>query len=357
MDIESTLREFKGRLDPAIAACFDAKLAEVRGEDSLVAEALAHVKELTLAGGKRLRPLFMLYGYVAAGGQDRERLIHASISIELIHMFLLIHDDIIDRDGLRHGVPTLHRRYAEWGTQQLGLQHAEHFGNSIALIVGDMLFAMGNDILFRSGFPHERVFAALSKLQAIVSHTVVGQAKDIYLEYRGEASEAEILSMYENKTARYTVEGPLHLGALLAADNSPLLDTFTRFARPLGTAFQIQDDMLGVFGDAKRTGKPVGSDIEEGKVTILVSSVMNRGGETERAELTRILKLGSALTPADIDRFRAIVISTGALDYAKSVAEKLINEAEQAIEADRTMISEAKDFLRGIAAYLSHREF
>ena len=214
MDVQAYLRDFKATFDPKLSAYFDARIVEVRAEDPLVAEALEHVKAMTLSGGKRLRPAFMLAGYQAAGGEDTERLINASIAIELIHMFLLIHDDIIDRDALRHGVPTLHERYATWGRERLGLTDPEHFGNSIALIVGDMLFALGNDVLFQSGFPHERVFAALSKTQKIVSYTGIGEASDIYLEYKKQATSQEVLKMYEQKTARYTFEGPLHLGRL-----------------------------------------------------------------------------------------------------------------------------------------------
>lgn len=355
MDVQAYLKNFKAEFDPKLSAYFDARIAEVREEDELVAQALEHVKAMTLAGGKRLRPAFMLAGYEAAGGTDRERLIDTSIAVELIHMFLLIHDDIIDRDALRHGVPTLHERYASWGRDRLGLSDADHFGNSIALVVGDMLFALGNDVLFRSGFAHERVFAALSKTQKIVSYTGIGEASDIYLEYKREATSAEVLKMYEQKTARYTFEGPLHLGALLAGATPDLLEDLSRYALPLGIAFQIQDDILGVFGDEERIGKPLGSDIQEGKLTLLVTTVFEEA-KHYRSELATILRKGRTLTHADIERFRAILTESGAVDRVKLLARESIGTAKQAIE-QVALPDTSRLFLFGVTDYMLGREY
>ncbi len=358
MDIQATLRDFKVRLDPKIAAYFDATLAEAKKEDELVYQALEHVKTLTLAGGKRLRPAFMYYGYLAAGGEDRERLLDTAVAVELIHTFLLIHDDIIDRDALRHGQPTLHERYRAWGKKHLNLTDPEHFGDSIALIVGDMLFALGNDIIFNSGFPDRYLYAALSRMQKIVAQTVVGQARDIYIEYRGEATSEEIIAMYEKKTARYTVEGPLHLGALLAGGTPELAADLTRYALPVGIAFQIQDDILGMYGDETRIGKPIGSDIREGKITLLVSYIFEHADRATKQEVDQLLKRGAALTLMDIERIREIVRITGALDHAKDLARRNIEAGKQALLHIQSSIApEAREFLTGVADYMAKREY
>lgn len=358
MDIQTTLRDFKARLDPKIAAYFDTTLTDAKKDDDLVHEALSHVRTMTLAGGKRLRPAFMYYGYLAAGGTDRERLLDTAVAVELIHIFLLIHDDIIDRDALRHGEPTLHERYRAWGKQYLGLENPEHFGDSIALIVGDMLFAMGNDIIFNSGFPEKNMYAALSRMQKIVSHTVVGQARDIYIEYRGKATEAEILSMYEKKTARYTVEGPLHLGALLAGGTPELTAELSRYALPIGTAFQIQDDILGIYGDEARIGKPVGSDIREGKITLLVSHVFEHADRATKKELDQLLKKGQTLTLTDIERFRSIIRETGALSAAKELTFRFIEDGKRSLATLQfPIVPESREFLEGVADYMAKREY
>lgn len=355
MDIQAYLKDFKAKFDPKLSAYFDAQIAEVRREDQLVAEALEHVKVIILAGGKRLRPAFMLAGYEAAGGEDTERLMDTAIAAELLHMFLLIHDDIIDRDALRHGVPTLHERYADWGRDHLGLKDPEHFGNSIALIVGDVLFALGNDVLFHSGFPLERVFAALSKTQKIISYTGVGEANDIYLEYKRQATSQEVLKMYEQKTARYTFEGPLHIGAHLAGATPELLERLSQYALPLGIAFQIQDDLLGVFGDAERIGKPLGSDIQEGKLTLLVTTVFEEA-QAYRAELATILSKGKSLTRSDIERFRAIVTESGAVDRVKELARNSIQQAKRSLD-NFVLPSVAEHFLSGVTDYMLQREY
>lgn len=355
MDIQSYLKTFKADFDPRLEAYLDARIKETRAEDELVAEALEHVKSILLAGGKRLRPALMLLGYEAAGGRDRERLLQTALSIELVHMFLLIHDDIIDRDSLRHGVTTLHERYAEWGKRELSLENPTHFGNSIALIVGDLLYSLGNDIIFHSGFSHDRVFAALSKTQTIVSHTSIGEARDIYLEYRKQATSVEVLKMYEQKTARYTFEGPLHLGALLAGGSETLLTVFSQYALPLGVAFQIQDDILGVYGDEQRIGKPVGSDIQEGKMTLLVTKALETAG-AHHSELQDLLKRGKALTVKEIEEFRSLIRDCGSLEEAKQLAHTSIYAAKEVLTATN-MPESSRSLLLSLADYMLAREY
>lgn len=358
MQIEEELKRFKARLDPCIDAYFDAVLEDGIKEDDLVAEALEHARVIVLAGGKRLRSAFMYYGYIGAGGTEEEKMLQTSVSVELIHSFLLVHDDIIDRDDMRHGVPTLHKRYADFGKKLFPDRDTDHFGTSIAIIMGDMLYSFGNDILFKSGFPKERIFAALSRLQNIVSFTVVGQARDIYMEYKREASEEEILSMYRNKTAKYTVEGPLHLGAIMAGASEELLTLLSDYAIPLGIAFQIQDDILGIFGSAKRLGKPVGSDIEEGKITLLVARALKNGSNEQKKRLKEILARGTALTEAEQEEFRAILTETGSLREVKALAQEYIKAGRKALEVLREKITpEASDFLEGVAEYMTKREY
>jgi geranylgeranyl diphosphate synthase type I len=316
MQIEAELKAFKQRLDPKIGAYFDSVIADVAKEDDLVADAIGNAKEIVLSGGKRLRAAFMYYGYLGAGGTEEEKILDASISVELIHAFLLVHDDIIDRDEIRHGVPTLHRRYEEFAKKHFSGNDAVHFGESVALILGDMLNAFGNDIIFRAAFPPERVLRALSRLQGIVSSTVIGQARDVYIEYMRKASEEEILRMYRNKTAKYTVEGPLHLGAILAGAPEELYGKISAYAVPLGTAFQIQDDILGVFGSEERIGKPVGSDIVEGKITLLVSRALRDGTAAQARRIREILLLGDRVSIGDVEEFRGILEETGEIGRA-----------------------------------------
>ncbi len=355
MDIQTELGNFKARIDREIERYLDCVIEETMKRDFFMAETLRHVRRLVLAGGKRLRAAFLYYGYLAGGGTDRERILRTAVSIELVHIFLLIHDDIIDRDLKRHGVTTAHEHFRQIGKKLFLRSDSAHFGNSMAIIVGDMVGALGNQVIFESGFPPECILRALSKLQDIISLTVVGEAQDVLIEYRGSATESEILSMYEHKTARYTVDGPLQLGVLLANGSAALSAALGRYAIPLGIAFQIQDDILGIFGSEEKLGKSVDSDIKEGKVTLLVSRALERASKEEQRELLAILKKGKALSRKNVDRFREILETSGALSSSKETARSYIETGKREI-ADMDFSPEAKEFLIGIAEYMLKRE-
>lgn len=352
----TTLKQFKSEIDKDIASALDEAIRGAEDRDAFVADALREVKRFTLAGGKRLRAAFMYYGYLAAGGTDLSRIRKTAVSIELVHAFLLIHDDIIDRDELRHGVSTMHAHFRMLGKKLFLGKDAAHFGNSMGIIIGDMVAAIGNKVIFESGFPAETVLRALAKLQDIVSLTVVGEARDVLIGYRGEATEEEILSMYEHKTARYTVDGPLQLGVLLSGGSVETAQSLEAYAVPIGIAFQIQDDILGVFGTEEKLGKPIGSDIAEGKMTLLVSRALKNASKTEQKELLSILGKGELLQPGDIDRFRTLITDLGAYQVSQDMAREFIEEGKAAL-CNANISDEAKAFLLGVADYMAAREY
>lgn len=354
MDIQKTLADFKKKIDPEIEKYLDKAIKEAREKDHFVAGSLKYVKKMALVGGKRLRPALMYYGYLAVKGKEKDKIIRTAVSIELIHIFLLIHDDIIDKDNKRHGIDTIHFRYKKLGEKLFPKEDSEHFGNSMGIIVGDMVSALGNQIIFNSEFSPELIMKALSKLQSVVSMTVIGEAQDVYIGYRGRASEREILEMYKNKTAKYTIESPLHLGAILGGADDRILENLSRLSIPIGIAFQIQDDILGVFGSEKKIGKSVGSDIQEGKQTILVSKAMENSNYGQKRALNNLLGK-SNLTIQDIEKFREIIQKTGSLDYAQNTAQEFISQGKREIKRAK-INKEAKDFLLGIADYMMERE-
>lgn len=354
-DAMTGLGYFRGQINPLLAGYIDEAVAEARKDDDIIADALVQAGKIMLSGGKRLRSALMCAGFFAAGGEDEERILQTSMSVEFTHAFLLIHDDIIDRDPLRHGVETVHEFYSRRAKALFSGGDATHFGDSIGIIVGDMIAAFGNDIIFRSGFPLPRVFEALSTLQGIVARTVIGQGMDIALEYRRLASKEDILKMYEYKTAKYTIEAPLVLGALLAGGTPDLIRALCRFSIPLGVAFQIRDDILGTFGTREKLGKPVGSDLEEGKRTILTYFALEKASDAERRAMEALL---GKRRPSDGDakRFRDLLLKTGALDSSSGFMVQLIEEAKQGIRiAD--LPSDAERFLVSISDYVSERAF
>lgn len=348
------LKAFKEKIDSEISAYLDEAIAEIGKRDLFLAESLSYVKKFILSGGKRLRGALMYYGYAAAGGKDTERMLKTCVSIELIHAFLLIHDDIMDRDEKRHGVMTVHKKYTSFARRYFQTDDSEHFGFSIGICIGDMVAALGSQRIFTSGFPADRVILALDRLQSIVSFTVVGQMRDVYMEYSRRATEKDVLSMYENKTAKYTIEGPLYLGGILAGADEDILGCFTRYAVPLGIAYQIQDDLLGMFGNERKLGKPVGSDLEEGKMTLLVVKALEAANKDDRMFLKSVLgKKG--VTRQEVDRAKKIIEETGSRKYAEDLAKRSIVMGKEAFVGIRFQDEEAKRFLADIADYLTNR--
>lgn len=296
----------------------------------------------------------MYWGYVGAGGKETAKIIEVSMSIELTHIFLLIHDDIIDRDDFRHGIQTIHKKYEKLAQKFRKGIDAKHFGDSMAIIAGDMAAALGNEIIFNSKFKPEIVLRALDKLQNIVKVTVSGEMLDIMLEARGRATEKEILEVHRNKTAKYTVEGPLHLGAMLAGSDKKYLEALSDYAVPVGIAFQIQDDILGAFGNEKKLGKPVCSDLREGKQTLLVVKALEKGTAQQKNMIKRLLG-NKNVTEKEVEEFRQTVRDTGSLDYSQNLAKKLVAKGKKSLE-NADMKAETKEFLAGIADYIVNRE-
>lgn len=353
MDIMKELAVFKKAIDRELETILDEVIAETKKKDRFIASVLTYFKKTVLAGGKRLRPALLYYGYRAAGGKNRAAILRAAASIELVHAFMLMHDDIVDRDDLRHGMKTVHARYRTIAGKIFPKKDAAHFSFSLALVLGDFVYAFGNRVLFSTPFPPYLIVRALKRLQEIVSLTWVGETQDVYMEYRGKASEKEILSMYENKTARYTFEGPLQLGAILAGAPDSFLEKISAAALPLGIAFQIYDDILGIFGSEKEIGKPVGSDIREGKITLLAMRARKKSNRAERAIIDDLLGKEN-LSRDDLERFRSVMISTGALADVKNMAHDHVAQGKRHLMRMR-LPREPGEFLLGVADYLSAR--
>lgn len=350
MDIKKFFLGFKKQIDRELTIYWDDKIQEIRKEDFFTANLAKQAKKIILSGGKRLRPAFMYWGYIAGGGQDRKKILKTAISIELVHNFLLMHDDVIDHGQKRHGVATLNARYAKIGRLFFAAEDAKHFGNSLALIFGDMLSAMSNQVLFASDFSAELIIQALKQIQAIVSQTVIGEIQDVYMDSLGKASEKAVLRMYRNKTASYTIEGPLTLGAILAGADEKTLKDLSAYALPLGVAFQIRDDVLGIFGSEKELGKEIGLDIQEGKKTLLLIKALELGTPEQKTFLKKILGKKN-ISSGEIKNFQEIMIRSGALRYVEKLALNLVAAAKKSLaKADINL--EAKDFLLSIAEYM-----
>jgi len=356
MNAIELLKNYKKKLEPFLKRYFKRKISQAGEIDPLAKQAVKMIADFTLASGKRIRPALVYYGYLAAGGKDGKEIVEASMAIELLHSFLLMHDDIIDRDAKRHNIATIHEQYRKIGASMAPRKDSVHFGNSMAIITGDMTAAMANEIIFNADFPPEIIIQALDKLQNIVYTTIPGEMLDVVLENRGRATEKEILEMFEGKTSRYTFEGPLHLGSILAGGDEKMLAHFTRYALPLGKAFQIRDDILGVFGKEDKIGKPVGSDVVEGKQTLLLVKALEKGNQRQRDILKNLLGKKD-LTSGELENFREIIKETGSLAYCRNLADNLAEESLEALAEMKFKNNQAETFLAGLPEYIVSRDF
>jgi geranylgeranyl diphosphate synthase type I len=355
MNFQQKMAVLKDGIDLEMEKQFDIAISEVGKEDKLIVEALEQTKKIALAGGKRIRGALLCQAYFGFGGKEKVKILKVAAAIELVHLFLLVHDDIIDRGDLRHGQETIHEMFARKYQKKYTTEGATHLGNSMAIIVGDLLYSISQRIILEAGFSFQLTSQSLLQLQKIVAKTIVGQSQDIAIEYCKNVTQEEVLEMYENKTARYTFEGPLHLGAMLAeCSDKKTMQSLSRYALPLGIAFQIQDDILGVFGNEDKIGKSVGSDIEEGKQSLLVIKTRELGILSQNKKLNAILGKKN-LSQKEISIFQDILKSSGSLEYSKNEANLYIRKAKLELEKI-IMKKDEKDFLIGLNQYLEERD-
>lgn len=355
MDFRKTLKGLKAAIDKEIERQLDIAIRDAGKKDVLIAQALEQIKKIALAGGKRIRGALLYSAYVGVGGKEKKKILKAAAAIELVHLFLLIHDDIIDRGDLRHGKETLHKMFSKNRRKNVSQKDAEHFGDSMAIIAGDMLHALANKIILEAGFDQKITADALGQLQLIITNTIIGQSQDIAIAYGKDADEAQVLAMYENKTARYTFEGPLHLGVMFAGNKDQrIMKSLSRYALPLGKAFQIQDDILGVFGNEMKMGKSAASDIEEGKKSLMVVRAFKSASVKQKKQLDALLGKKN-ISKKEIGIFQEILMSVGALGYAQEqVAVYLAQGKEEIMKT--VLLAETKKFLVGLIEYLERRD-
>ncbi|GHJ45083.1 geranylgeranyl pyrophosphate synthase [Catellatospora sp. TT07R-123] len=287
-----------------------------------LAEAMSLIRRFVLADGKRLRPLFCYWGWRCAGPDHdpaaEDAVIAAAAALELFHSFALIHDDLMDASDLRRGEPTLHRAFTGLPPLRGAKAERERLAASLAILAGD-LCAMWSDQMFEeAGADRDRVVAARHWLALMRSEVMVGQYLDLTVA-GGSLSLAEQVIRY--KTARYTVTRPLQIGAALAGAPAELLDGFERFGDPLGAAFQLRDDLLGVFGEPEQTGKSVVDDLREGKPTVLIGLALARADTAQTRTITSLYGRAD-LTERAARRLRAAIAATGAPEAVEMLIEQ-----------------------------------
>jgi geranylgeranyl diphosphate synthase type I len=317
--------------------------------DSSLVDPFVSLEKLIFSGGKRLRPAFFYWGHIGSGGDpDSPKVIDTAAAIEMLHAFALAHDDVMDRSESRRGEPSIWQRFANLHTKEQWYGNPVHFGEAVAILVGDLAHVLADKLMVHSS---PTVSTLWDELRMEVN---IGQYLDVLSGAKGKFDHVSARRILEYKTGRYSVQRPLHIGAALAGRHGELHKMFTSYGRPVGVAFQLRDDLLGVFGDPEKTGKPVGDDLREGKPTPLMAETHSRAS---KSQIKVLEQLGShELTSGDIARIQDVVKETGAAEIIEAEIKDLTGEALAVLDG-MTLEGNAKEALRELAIFVAYRTY
>ncbi|MFY1624168.1 polyprenyl synthetase family protein [Micromonospora sp. WMMD723] len=341
------------RVDKALTEFLAGRRSWMAGIDDALTPLAETIEGFVLGGGKRLRPAFAYWGFRGAGGVDADQVVTALAALEFFQASALIHDDLMDRSDTRRGEPAVHRRFATrhrahgWGGDP------DAFGDAAAILLGDLCLVWSDELLHSAGLDPHTVARARPVFDEMRGEVTVGQYLDVLTQATGEVSLDRAGKVARYKSAKYTVERPLLLGAALAAASADVRTAYSAYGLPLGEAFQLRDDVLGVFGDPAQTGKPAGDDLREGKRTYLVAAAVQAADEAGRELL--LGRLGDPELDGDgVTRLRELIAGTGALARTEQRIVTLTDAALAAL-AGVDLDTEARQALVDLAIAATRR--
>lgn len=344
---------------------FDDKIEEAKGKDEVLADMVKVLQEFVMRGGKRIRPFLTVLAYQYATSvhesaqsqlKDHPNVFQAAACVEIHHLYILNLDDMADRDVLRHGGPTLEEYY---GTKIFGKwSDAKHHGQTFSSIAGALLNSYTWEILRTSGFDPQIILNVMGIItESLFTDTVLGWQIHYFQNNQtiAESTEERFLKGLEYVTSRYTFVGPLNIGLTLAGKkpNSEIQKVFIEYGKHIGIAFQIQDDILGLFGDPNQTGKAVGNDVREGKKTLLIQRAYRNGNAEQRTFLESVI--GTELTVEQLQKVQTIVKDTGSLEYSQQLAKQHVEQGRAALKKLPKRTEEI-EVLESLAEYIITRK-
>jgi geranylgeranyl diphosphate synthase, type I len=327
-------RALPDRLEETLRAFLDERLGAAAAIDPAFGAAAGELCAFVLGGGKRIRPTFAWWGWRGAGGDpdgpDVPAVLRAIGALELIQACALVHDDLMDASATRRGRPTVHVEFARRHADAAWRGRPARFGAAAAILLGDLALVWADDMLRGTNLPADAAARAVTPWEAMRTEVLGGQYLDVFVQSTGDTSARAALQVNRYKTAAYTVERPLHLGAAIAGAHPDLIACYRRFGADIGVAFQLRDDLLGVFGDPAVTGKPAGDDLREGKRTLLLALALERA--TPAAVTVIEQAVGDPeLSDDALDRVRDLLAELGAVQAVEQRIAALTGAALDAL--------------------------
>ncbi|MFI9605456.1 polyprenyl synthetase family protein [Streptomyces sp. NPDC052043] len=326
--------------DTALQHFFAHRRSEAGEIGASYADAVAELEGYVLRGGKRVRPTFALLGWLGAVGDEAgptpDAVLRTCAALELLHASALIHDDVIDAAPTRRGFPAAHVLFADQHRARGWSGDAELFGTGTAILVGDLAQAWADDMIRTSGLTPAAQTRVGPVWSALRTEVLSGQLLDLTAEASGDEDIDTALRVDRYKTASYTVERPLHIGAAIAGADADLVAAYRAFGVDIGIAFQLRDDLLGVFGDPEVTGKPSGGDLCQGKRTVLLAEALRAADERDAHSAAFLrTRIGTDITDGDLAAMRAIITDTGAVQRTERDIARRTDRAVAALEQSR----------------------
>jgi geranylgeranyl diphosphate synthase, type I len=303
------------------------------------------LRKFVLGSGKRLRPIFAYMGYLGAGGDESPAVLKAAASLELVHVCALIHDDVMDKSDARRGEPSIHKSFELLHSHEGLAGDSKQFGISAAILLGDLALMLSAKMLHTSGVSNEALIRSLIYYDDLRIELTAGQFLDVYEQTLHTRSVDRSLAIARYKSGKYTIERPLHFGASLASQSdTDIFSIYSAYGLPLGEAFQLRDDLLGIFGDPHVTGKPAGDDLREGKRTVLIAKVLEKLPSPKREEFES--RLGDeALTSDDIEYLRQLIVDSEAVTEVEELIASLRSKALASLKGTDIPVAQTLEHL------------
>jgi geranylgeranyl diphosphate synthase, type I len=346
------LTTLRAEIDASLTTALDRLLPRLAARHATLVAVTDELRAF-VAGGKRVRPALLLLGFEAAGQRDRGDVHGPALSLELLHTCALAHDDVIDRAPTRRGRPTVHHSFAQRHRDARWAGDPVAYGDAVAILLGDLAFVQADELFLEAQVPAGALLAGLARFTLLREEVMAGQYLDLHAATSRTTDRDLALTIATLKSGRYSVARPLEIGALLAGADDELVDGLRRFGDPLGRAFQVRDDLLGIFGEEAATGKSAASDLAEGKRTLLIAEAMARLEGPER------LRLEAGLGDPDLDAARAAELRNllercGARAATEDYVREAVAEAD-AVLADLDLPEPVATGLADLARYLGDR--